>query len=138
MRVCPARCVAGGVPNDRRLDRHERPATARAPTFFDGGPDWAARWVAAGAARPDYHLVDHFVEAYSEELVELLRARGGGVPSQEDAWKDMKVHEGRRGDLRGVYAAALAESRGRATAESIVECERACMRARGARYVSED
>ena len=75
--VCVSSVAAGGVPNDRRLDRHERPATAPAPSFFDAGPDWAARWVDDKAARPEYHNEDHFVEVYAWGLVRLMRARGG-------------------------------------------------------------
>ena len=127
--VCVSSVAAGGVPNDRRLDRHERPATAPAPSFFDAGPDWAARWVDDKAARPEYHNEDHFVEVYAWELVRLMRGRGGGVPSQERAWKDVKIHGGKRGEFRGVLrmcSGGDARSRDRRIARRVRERMHGC------------
>jgi hypothetical protein len=67
-----------------------------------------------------------------------MQQLGQVLPSKEHAWKDFKRHEGRRGEFRFVYRAALSASQGRATAASIRSSEDACMAARGSRLVSEE
>ena len=130
----PAR--AGGVPHLRR-QRRTRPTTAPAPTFFDNGTDWAASYSAATGLA--HHNEDHFVEAYSYEILRLLPLHAAvPLPTAERCWKDVKLHRGARGEFRQLHAAAVQASRARATAASIDALERACMQARGSRQVSED
>uniref|UniRef100_A0A7S3AF98 Integrase core domain-containing protein n=1 Tax=Haptolina ericina TaxID=156174 RepID=A0A7S3AF98_9EUKA len=125
----------GGIPRWRHTQR-TRPAGAPAQMLFDATTDWCARYAAhTGRA---YHAEDHFVEVYSYEVLRLVEMQAAALPSKERAWKDMKIHGGKRGDFRAVYAAALHASQGRATAESIMQSERDCMVTRGSRCVSED
>jgi|TARA_B110000046_G_scaffold119755_1_gene126435 hypothetical protein len=125
----------GGVPSYRH-EMRTRPASAPAQSFFDDSIDWCARYAAHIGAQ--HHTEDHFVQAYAYEVIRLVQAQQAGLPSPEHVWKDMKRHVGKRGEFRQLYAVALGASRARATAASIRASERACMRARGARMLSED
>lgn len=83
-----------------------------------------------------HHEDEHFVEAYSREVLRLL-AGVPGVADGEQAWKDMKFNLG-MGEFRQLFLAAVRVSTARATAASIEGSERAEMRRRGARRVDED
>ena len=130
--TCPS---TGGVPRVRR-DRRTRPDDAPPPNIVDASVDWPARYVqSTGVA---YHGEEHFVQAYTEEVIRGMGAQVALLPSREQAWKDVKNHGGKRNEFLATYALALATSRARASADSIVEAQNDCMRKRGSRCVSED
>ena len=124
----------GGVPRDRAIHRN-RPPGAPPPNVFDETRDWPAEYAAeTGNA---WHARDHFIEVYCGEILRQL-AGVPGVPSPEDTWKDVKCHEGLRGELQTVFQHARRISQSLATADSLERTEETERIARGGRSVSED
>ena len=70
-------------------------------------------------------------------MLQQLRA-APWVPTPEDTWKDIKCHEGTRGELQTIFRMAQHISRGIATAASLEQTEEEERRERGGRHVDSD
>jgi len=78
----------GGVPDIRRKYR-TRPAGVTSAAVFDVSRDWAAEY--AHATGNAWHADVHFVQEYSEQLLDQLSSVQPALPSALAAWADVKT-----------------------------------------------
>ena len=126
--------AAGGVPDIRRKYR-TRPAGVTSAAVFDVSRDWAAEY--AHATGNAWHADVHFVQEYSEQLLDQLSSVQPALPSALAAWADVKVNGG-RDKYRRLFMTAAGRSALTATPDSLAEAQVHERRIRGARALAED